>query len=104
MSAIGAIDVGSNVIRLAVASVNGDGAYTLLESLRVPVRLGSDVFSQGIILESSIEKTARAFTKFRSVLMKHDATVVRAVATSATREATTGIFSLTSSNSVQASN
>jgi exopolyphosphatase / guanosine-5'-triphosphate,3'-diphosphate pyrophosphatase len=87
MSTIGAIDVGSNAMRLAVASVNTSGKFTVLESLRAPVRLGTDVFSEGFISEASIEKTVGAFARFRTVLEKHGVTMVKAVATSATREA-----------------
>ncbi len=87
LSTIGAIDVGSNALRLAVASVHGDGRFAMIESLRAPVRLGTDVFSEGFISETTIEKSVRAFIKFRTALEKHAVGAVRAVATSAIREA-----------------
>lgn len=87
MPTIAAIDVGSNAIRMVVGSVNGGRGVQLLESLREPVRLGQDVFTQGLIGEPTLERTIDAFVRFRKVIDAHNVQRVRAVATSAMREA-----------------
>ncbi|MCS6806313.1 MAG: Ppx/GppA phosphatase family protein [Acidobacteriota bacterium] len=87
MPTIAAIDVGSNAMRLVVGSVNGSRGLQLLESLREPVRLGQDVFTQGLIGEPTLERAIEAFVRFRKVIDAHNVQRVRAVATSAMREA-----------------
>ncbi len=87
MPTIAAIDVGSNAMRLVVGIVDRDRTLTILESIRDPVRLGGDVFRNGFIAEETLDKTADAFQRFKSVLESHAVTWTRAVATSAAREA-----------------
>jgi exopolyphosphatase/guanosine-5'-triphosphate,3'-diphosphate pyrophosphatase len=82
-----AIDVGSNGIRMIVASVGSNGETTTLESVRESVRLGKDVFTKGYITEETTEAALEAFLKFRKLLYKYGVKKVRAVATSALREA-----------------
>jgi len=87
MQTIAAIDVGSNAIRLAIANVNADGGYQVAYSVREPVRLGQDVFTKGIISAHTIEKMLETFTSFKKKLAEHNVTRVKAVGTSAVREA-----------------
>lgn len=87
MATLAAIDVGSNALRLAVGSVNGDRKLTILEDLREPVRLGQDVFTGGLMSEDVMNRAAEAFGRFREVIDRHGARWTKAVATSATREA-----------------
>jgi exopolyphosphatase/guanosine-5'-triphosphate,3'-diphosphate pyrophosphatase len=84
---IAAIDVGSNAIRLAIASVSADGTYQTVYSVREPVRLGQDVFTKGTISAQTIDRTVQAFIEFKQKLDQHSVKVVKAVATSALREA-----------------
>jgi exopolyphosphatase/guanosine-5'-triphosphate,3'-diphosphate pyrophosphatase len=87
MPSIAAIDVGSNAIRLAIANVNADGGYQVAYSVREPVRLGQDVFTKGIISAHTIDKMLETFTSFKKKLAEHNVTRVKAVGTSAVREA-----------------
>jgi exopolyphosphatase/guanosine-5'-triphosphate,3'-diphosphate pyrophosphatase len=87
MPTIAAIDVGSNAMRMAVGNVNGSRRLELLESIREPVRLGQDVFTQGLISEETIERAIEAFVRFRKIIDAHNVQRARAVATSALREA-----------------
>ncbi len=87
MPVLAAIDVGSNALRLSIAETGADRRLTELESLREPVRLGMDVFTRGSLSDETIEAAVQAFQRFRETLDRHGATRVRAVATSATREA-----------------
>src|SRR5437868_12647685 len=85
---IAAIDVGSNAIRLIIASTNADGGHQTVYSVREPVRLGQDVFTKGTISAHTIDRTVQTFIDFKQKINEHGATFVKAVGTSALREAT----------------
>jgi exopolyphosphatase / guanosine-5'-triphosphate,3'-diphosphate pyrophosphatase len=87
MPIIAAIDVGTNAMRLVIGSVNPDHRIELLENIREPVRLGKDVFAKGSISEETTERAIEAFQKFRRLIDQYGVEHLRAVATSATREA-----------------
>ena len=90
MSRIAAIDVGSNAIRFYVVEPTDTSSYRVLENLREPIRLGGDVFLTGTIREENIQGAESAFRRFAQLLRNHSVKTVRAVATSATREAGNG--------------
>src|ERR1700674_5205358 len=87
MPTIASIDVGSNAIRLAVANVDSSGEHRIVYNERAPVRLGQDVFTKGIISTHTIDRMLETFSEFRKKLDEHAVTRVKAVATSALREA-----------------
>ena len=87
---IGAVDVGSNGIRMVVAEVDDQGQLHEIESSREPVRLGADAFQKGRISPAAINKTVKAFVRFAKIFQAHQVTKVRAVATSAVRDAANG--------------
>lgn len=90
---LGAIDVGSNAIRVLIADVsneNGRYACTKLAYLRLPVRLGSDVFNKGKISDENIEKLLEGMRIFKSYLQFYGVTKYQAVATSAMRDSSNG--------------
>lgn len=89
-----AIDIGSNAIRLLVANViEQDNMPTLFrknELIRVPIRLGEDVFSKGKISKKNIQRMTDAMLAFRLLMNAHQVKYYRACATSAMREASNG--------------
>ena len=87
MQNLAAIDVGSNAIRLLIGRLYDNGKTETLDSLRVPVRLGKDTFKNGIISEGSMQELLAAFTTFKKVIHDNGVSQVRAVSTSAMREA-----------------
>lgn len=87
MPLLAAIDIGSNALRLAIASVDATRTLTLQEVLREPIRLGQDVFLSGTIEEPTIAAATEAFLRFRETIDRHGVRWTRAVATSALREA-----------------
>jgi len=87
MPMIGAIDVGTNAMRMAIGFGDGDRRVHVVEDLREPVRLGAEVFSGGNISSETGWRAVRALKKFRERLERHRVEHVRAVATSALREA-----------------
>jgi len=87
MSKIAAIDVGSNAMRMVIGEVDEAWQVRVLENIRLPVRLGQDVFSKGYLEQEIIQQTEEAFLRFKHVADNHGVTQIRAVATSAAREA-----------------
>ena len=81
-----AIDIGSNAIRMIVADYTPLGFKTI-KKYRIPIRLGADVFSDGKISPSNFKASARAFERFHQVTDELGVTRLRAVGTSALREA-----------------
>jgi len=86
-STFAVIDAGSNAIRLQIASVEQPGAYRIIEQDRKPARLGHGVFETGKLDSESRKEALDALKKFKSMADKHGAAAIRAVATSAMREA-----------------
>ena len=85
---LAAIDVGSNAIRLVIGEMDASGEIHVLKKYREGVRLGKDTFSQGMISKKCVERTLETFVKFKTFLKEHNVKHVRAVGTSALREAT----------------
>lgn len=90
---IGAIDIGSNAIRLLINYIEEDKGtidFKKAAFVRVPIRLGEDVFTQGKIGESKKKKLAEAMQAFAQLMETFNVKVYRACATSAMREAQNG--------------
>lgn len=85
-----AIDVGSNAIRFLAAEFAGERHYAVLEQIRVPVRLGHDVFVTGRLTSDAMQAAVEAFRSFSQKLNEHGVAAYRAVATSAVRESRNG--------------
>lgn len=81
-----AIDIGSNAVRAAIGEMNGDVLSVLIE-LRESVRLGADVFSGGSIKDETISLLVSALKSFLGAGEKYKVNSVKAVGTSALREA-----------------
>ena len=90
----GAIDIGSNAIRLLVATViEQEGKNTLFKKtslVRVPIRLGADVFVKGEISLKNAARMIDAMNAFSLLMNTHNITRYKACATSAMREASNG--------------
>lgn len=86
---LGAIDVGSNAIRLLMADVKknaGIQQYVKIAYLRLPVRLGDDVFEKGQITPSKADRLVLGMKIFKAMLDLYEIADYRAVATSAMRD------------------
>lgn len=84
---LAAIDIGSNSIRLAVAQILPNGQIEMLEHLQRAVRLGHDTFRRNRLSLESLRSSVNILRDFRRVLELYQASRIRAVATSAVREA-----------------
>jgi len=89
-----AIDIGSNAIRLLISNIIEEkGKSTLFRKsslVRVPVRLGSDVFLKQKISKENANRMVETMTAFRLLMNTHKVVKYKACATSAMREATNG--------------
>lgn len=89
-----AIDIGSNAIRLLVANVieeeNKNPKFKKSSLVRVPIRLGQDVFVDGMISEKNAERMVNAMKSYRLLMDIHGVEKYMACATSAMREAKNG--------------
>ena len=83
---IGAIDCGTNSIRLLIADAVEGGLRDVHREMRI-VRLGQGVDATGQFASEAIERTRAALTDYAELLRRHDVSNVRMVATSATRDA-----------------
>jgi exopolyphosphatase/guanosine-5'-triphosphate,3'-diphosphate pyrophosphatase len=86
---LGAIDVGTNAVRMELARPLPDGSLETLHQERDPVRPGEGVFATGSIPREVAERLLSTLRRYGAVC-RRDAAVVRAVATAAIREARNG--------------
>src|SRR5262245_46626150 len=80
------IDVGTNSIKLLVADVAGRQIQPIWEESR-QTRLGQGFYSSHRLQAGPIASTARAVAEFANKAREHQATRIRVIATSATRDA-----------------
>jgi exopolyphosphatase/guanosine-5'-triphosphate,3'-diphosphate pyrophosphatase len=82
-----AVDIGSNSVRMLAAEVVPGGATKILAAERQVTRLGASVFQNGRIAPEAINLLAEILTRMAQAYRKLDVLAVRAVATSAVRDA-----------------
>jgi len=84
------IDIGSNAVRLFFANVfeiKGKAVSEKASLIRIPLRLGEDVFNSGNISESKIENLIKTMKAFKLLLEVYKPLDYIVCATSAMREA-----------------
>lgn len=90
-----AIDIGSNAMRLLISNiVEQDGKepqFNKSSLVRVPIRLGQDVFTIGEISDENINRMIDAMKAFKLLMNIHKVERYKACATSAMREADNNI-------------
>jgi exopolyphosphatase / guanosine-5'-triphosphate,3'-diphosphate pyrophosphatase len=84
---VAVLDMGASAIRLVIAEIGQDRAIRTIEEASRSVRLGRDSFSSGTIRADTIDAALKALDNFRHIIDGYQITNVRAVATSAVREA-----------------
>ena len=67
---VAATDIGSNAIRFLASEFASEGHFEVLEQLRVPVRLGHDVFLTGKLTDDAMDAAIDALATFAHKL--HD--------------------------------
>jgi exopolyphosphatase/guanosine-5'-triphosphate,3'-diphosphate pyrophosphatase len=84
---VGVVDIGANSVRLAVAQVRSSHDVEVLERAERPVRLGHDTFLRGRLTQRAMNAAIAVLRDYRKLLDTYGVNSVRAVATSAVREA-----------------
>ncbi|WP_179352272.1 Ppx/GppA phosphatase family protein [Winogradskyella vidalii] len=86
-----AIDIGSNAVRLLISNIiEQDGEKVVFKKnslVRVPIRLGADVFLKGEISDYNQERMIDTMLAFSLIIKSHGVVKYKACATSAMREA-----------------
>lgn len=87
-----AVDIGSNAVRLLIKNEipYNDKRLSKALMIRVPLRLGFDVFALGKVSEVKTIKLRRLMKAFRQLLKIYEVTDYRACATAAMRDAKNG--------------
>lgn len=89
-----AIDIGSNAVRLLIANIIIDGEnpvrFKKNSLVRVPIRLGADVFVNQNISTENAERMIDTMQAFKLLMKSHKVEKYKACATSAMREASNG--------------
>ena len=90
----GAIDIGSNAIRLLISNVivsdDKEPKFKKSSLVRVPILLGADAFTSGIISKQNVRRMIDAIEAFKLLMNVHGVKTYKACATSAMREAKNG--------------
>ena len=88
---LAAIDIGSNAARLLITEVTVDeknkASFNKISLIRVPLRLGFEVFDTGKISDRKKELLLNTIKGFSNLIKAFEVTAVKACATSAMRDA-----------------
>lgn len=88
---LAAIDIGSNAARLLITEVTTDShnepVFNKLNLIRVPLRLGFEVFENGIISKEKTGMLLQTMKAFKHLINAYGVAHVKACATSAMRDA-----------------
>ena len=88
---LAAIDIGSNAARLLITEVTTDEknlpVFNKLNLIRVPLRLGFEVFENGLISKQKTFMLIQTMKAFKHLMNAYDVKHVKACATSAMRDA-----------------
>ncbi len=90
----GAIDIGTNAARLLIGEVmksNDSQIVKKISYVRIPLRLGMEVFETGVISPKKAKAFMKAIMAFKLIAEVFNVVELRACATSAMREAENGL-------------
>ena len=69
-----AIDIGSNAVRLLIKSIDSEAddkeKFKKMQLMRVPLRLGFDIFKNGALSEKKTEKLRRLMKAYRQIIRR----------------------------------
>jgi exopolyphosphatase/guanosine-5'-triphosphate,3'-diphosphate pyrophosphatase len=87
MKKFASIDIGSNTVRLLVLESAGDGDFREIDSVLKITRLGQGMDTNKRLAPGPMEATLDVLEEFKKTCLNHGDIPIRAVATSAVREA-----------------
>ncbi len=89
-SPLGAIDIGTNSIRLIIAEPQPDGGYRVLDDEKEATRLGAHLAATGLLDPLAVERTLETLSRMKSIADGFQTSELRTIATCAVREAADG--------------
>ena len=87
---IAAIDVGTNSVHMIVVRVRPDLSFEVIDREKAMVRLGAGGLDGKALTAEAMNAALQALSKFKRLADSHRVEIIRAAATSATREARNG--------------
>lgn len=87
---VAAIDFGTNTARLLIADKHPDGSFEHVRIEREIVRMGGGFSREHGLSADAIQRGSRCLSRFSRILKDYDVSSLRAVATSAVRDAANG--------------
>jgi len=87
MTRVASIDVGTNTVRLLIVEIEPDGCLREIVNEKAITRLGEGMDAEKKLLDHRMNGTIRVLAEFRSKCQKLEPVMIRAVTTSAVREA-----------------
>jgi len=87
---VGILDLGTNTFNLLIADIEKEKDFKILFFERIPVKLGYQGISSGLIAPKAIERGYQALKRHNQSLKKNKIDRIIAYATSAIREASNG--------------
>jgi exopolyphosphatase / guanosine-5'-triphosphate,3'-diphosphate pyrophosphatase len=88
MTAVAALDLGTNSTRVLIGRPLGDGRLATLDRRNTITRLGQGVDASGRLAPEAIQRTLDCLQSYGAVMEQHSVERVRVAATSAARDAT----------------
>ena len=82
---IASIDIGTNAIKLKVFNTSPT-TIDFIKGIRSPIRLGSEVFSTGILSDNKLDELIKTLIKYQTNFLNNNIKMYEIVATSAFRD------------------
>ena len=82
---IASIDIGTNAIKSKVFNTSPT-TIDFIEGIRSPIRLGTEVFSTGILSDNKLDELIKTLIKYQTNFLNNDIKMYEIVATSAFRD------------------
>jgi exopolyphosphatase / guanosine-5'-triphosphate,3'-diphosphate pyrophosphatase len=100
MKKFASIDIGTNTILMLIGSFDSDNNFITIRDEHRIARLGENLKQSGIINDSAIQRASIILSEYCQIIREEKVDVVKAIATSAIREAANQSFVLQKLNSV----
>ncbi len=87
---LGILDIGTNSIHLILVELRKDASIQVIDRAKEITRLGDTSFQEGYLSEGALHRGLAAIRRFKKLAEIHAVSRIKAVATSAVREAVNG--------------
>lgn len=84
---IAILDVGTNTFHILISEQNDEGSFESIHKEKIAVKLGKGGIDKNIITDQALKRAHKALNYFNELLKKFQVTQLKAIATSAVRNA-----------------